>query len=71
MRFHDFHLSGYEGRQFGSEIVLHLVYDYPSSPREESHFRFADVELYHFVHTGGTVIFGIYEIPVSQILDEF
>ena len=71
MRCHDFHLSSYEVRQFGSEIVLHLVYDYPSSPREESHIRFADVEFYHFVHTGGTIIFGIDEIPVSQILDEF
>src|SRR5437016_11120375 len=71
MRCHDFHLSGYEVRQFGSEIVLHLVYDYPSSPREESHIRFGDVELYHFVHTGGTIIFGIDEVPVSQILDEF
>jgi hypothetical protein len=71
MRCHDFHLSGYEVRQFGREIVLHLVYDYPSSPREESHIRFAEVELYHFVHAGGTIIFGIDETPVSQILNEF
>jgi hypothetical protein len=71
MRCHDFHIGGYEVRHFGSEIVLHLVYDYPSSPREESHIRFADVELYHFVHTGGTIIFGIDEVPVSRILDEF
>ncbi len=69
MRFHDFHLSGYDVRQFGAEVVLHLV-----SPRqgpEESHIRFTDVELYHFVHVGGTIIFGIDEVPVSQILDEF
>lgn len=66
MRCHDFHLSGYEVRQFGGEIVLHLeVAD------EESHVRFSEVELYHFVHTGGTIIFGIDEVPVSQILDEF
>ena len=71
MRCHDFHLSGYEVRQFGAEIILHLVYDYPSTPREESHIRFADVELYHFVHGGGTIIFGVDEVPVSQILDQF
>jgi hypothetical protein len=71
VRCHDFHLSGYDVRRFGAEVVLHLVYDYASSPREESHIQFTDVELYHFVHTGGTIIFGIDEVPVSQILDEF
>jgi hypothetical protein len=29
------------------------------------------VELYHFVQTSGTIIFGIDEVPISQILDEF
>ena len=71
MRCHDYHLSGYDVRRFGAELVLHLVYDYPSSPREESHIRFSDVELYHFIHTGGTIIFDIDEVPLSQILDEF
>lgn len=71
MRCHDFHLRGYEVRQSGREVVLHLVYDYPSSSREESHIRFADVEFYHFVHTGGAIIFGIDEVPVSEVLDEF
>jgi hypothetical protein len=71
VRCHDFHLTGYEVRQFGAEIVLHLLDDYPPRPAEESHIRFGDVELYHFVHTGGTIIFGIDEVPVSQILDEF
>ena len=66
MRCHDFHLSGYEVRQFGGEIVLHL-----EVAGEQSHVRFSEVELYHFVHTGGTIIFGIDEVPVSQILDEF
>jgi hypothetical protein len=66
MRCHDFHLSGYEVRQFGGEVVLHL-----EVAGEESHVRFSEVELYHFVHTGGTIIFGIDEVPVSQILDEF
>jgi hypothetical protein len=71
VRCHDFHLAGYEVRQFGAEIVLHLLDDYPPRPAEQSHIRFADVELYHFVHTGGTIIFGIDEVPVSQILNEF
>jgi hypothetical protein len=66
MRCHDFHLPGYEVRQFGGEILLHL-----EVAGEESHIRFSKVELYHFVHTGGTIIFGIDEVPVSQILDEF
>lgn len=66
MRCHDFHLSGYEVRQFGAEIVLHL-----ELAGEESHVRFSEVELYHFVHAGGTIICGIDEVPISQILDEF
>ncbi|MEP6822407.1 MAG: hypothetical protein ABI946_08665 [Chthoniobacterales bacterium] len=71
MRYHDFHLTGYEVRQFGAEIVLHLLDDYPPRPAEQSHIRFGGVELYHFVHTGGAIIFGVDEVPVSQILDEF
>ena len=71
MRCHDFHLTGYEVRHHGAEIVLHLLDDCPPRPGEESHICFAGVELYHFVHTGGTIIFGIDEVPLSQILDEF
>jgi hypothetical protein len=36
VRFHDFHLAGYTVRRFGSEIVLHLVYDYPEGAKAES-----------------------------------
>jgi hypothetical protein len=71
VRCHDFHLSSYEVRQFGAEIVLHLLDDYPPRPAEWSHIRFADVELYHFLHTGGAIIFGIDEAPLVEILDEF
>ena len=71
MRFHDFHLSGYSVRKFGGEIVLHLVYDYPPQPPEESHIRFADVDFYHFVHTGGAIILDIAEISLSDLLDRF
>ncbi|OYW74460.1 MAG: hypothetical protein B7Z37_17685 [Verrucomicrobia bacterium 12-59-8] len=66
MRCHDFHLSGYEVRQFGDEIVLHL-----ELAGQESHVRFSGVELYQFVHPGGAIIFGIDEVPISRILDEF
>ena len=71
MRCHDFHLTGDEVRQFGAEIVLHLVDDYPPRPREELHIRFADVGFYHFVHTGGTIIFAIDEVSLSDALDQY
>ena len=71
MRFHDFHLSGYSVRKFGGEIVLHLIYDYPPQPPEESHIRFGDVEFYHFVHTGGAIILDIAEVSLSEVLDHF
>jgi hypothetical protein len=70
VRCHDFHLRGYEVREFGAEIILHLVDDYPPRPAEESHIRFAGIELYHFVHSGGTIIFGIDEVPLSKILNQ-
>ena len=63
MRCHDFHLSGYDVAKFGSELVLHL--DWPGDSRDQSHIRFSDVALYHFVHTGGTIIFGIDEVPID------
>ena len=47
MRCHDFHLTGYEVRRFGAEIMLHLAEDYPPRPREDSHIRFADVEFFN------------------------
>jgi hypothetical protein len=70
VRCRDFHLTGYEVRQFGAEIVLHLVSSLRSPSPEQSHIVFAAVELYHFVHSGGTIIFGIDELPLSRILDE-
>jgi hypothetical protein len=71
MRFHDFHLSGYSVRKFGGEIVLHLIYDNPPQPLEDSHIRFGDVEFYHFVHTGGAIILDIAEIPLSEFVTRF
>jgi len=69
VRCHDFHLSGYDVRAFGADVVLHL--DWPGDSPEQSHIRFSGIALYHFVHTGGTIIFGIDEVPIAQILDEF
>jgi hypothetical protein len=70
VRFHDFHLAGYTVGQFGGEIVLHLVDDYPPRPKEESHIKFSDVAAYHFVHTGGAIILDIAQIPLSELLRE-
>jgi hypothetical protein len=71
MRFHDFHLRGYDVRESGGEIVLHLIDDYPPRPAEESHIRFRDVEFYHFVQTGGAIILDIAEIPLTEFIDRF
>src|SRR5690348_1324469 len=71
MRFHDFHLSGYSVYKFGDEIVLHLIYDYPLKPPEESHIRFNNVVFYHFVHTGSAIILDVVEVSLSEILDRF
>src|SRR5262249_43280919 len=71
MHFHDFHLSGYDVRKFGGEIVLHLIYKYPPQPTQESHIRFRDVSFYHFVHTGGGIILDIEQIPLDEFVDRF
>jgi hypothetical protein len=68
VRFHDFHLSGYEVADFGGTIVLDLVYDYADQPRETSHIRFSDVAAYHFIHTGGAIILDIAEVPLSEFV---
>jgi hypothetical protein len=67
VRYHDFHLTGYSVRNYGSELVLHL--ELPLGGDDESHVRFADVEAYHFVHTGGAIIVDILEIPLAELLD--
>ncbi len=67
VRYHDFHLTGYSVRKYGSELVLHL--ELPLGGDEQSHVRFADVEAYHFVHTGGAIIVDILEVPLSELLD--
>jgi len=70
VRFHDFHLASYTVSEFGSEILLDLVYDYPDKPRETSRIRFSDVAAYHFVHTGAALILDIAELPIAQLLQQ-
>ena len=68
MRYHDFHLAGYEVRDHGGTIVLHLIYDYPGRPKEESLIEFSGVAAYHFVHTGGAIITDLTELPLPDLL---
>jgi hypothetical protein len=71
VRYHDFHLEGYTVAQYGTEIVLHLVWNYEGMPRETSQIRFADVAAYLFVHTGGAIVTHIESVPIAEILGEF
>ena len=68
MQFHDFHLSDYVVSEFGRRITLHLVYEYPPSPRRDSVIEFTDVAAYHFVHTGGSIITDICELPLQDLV---
>jgi hypothetical protein len=70
VHFHDYHLRGYQVSDFGSTLTLDLIYDYAGQPRRESTIIFADVRLYHFIHTGGAIITDIEEVPVTEQLDE-
>ena len=66
MRVHDYHLRGYDVSNFGGEIVLHLELD----EKDQSRILFSDVAAYHFIHTGGTIIFDIEEISIAHLLDQ-
>jgi hypothetical protein len=70
MRFHDYHLKGYEVSEFGETIAFHLVYDYPNTKKDESRIRFSDVALYNFVHTSGAIITDIEELPIPDFVRE-
>ena len=71
MRYHDFRLTGYEVRDYGGGVVLHLVYDYPGQAKEESSIEFSGVVAYHFVHTGGAIITDLEELPLGDLLLQF
>jgi hypothetical protein len=68
MRFHDFHLNGYEVLHKGKAIVLHLIYDYPAVEKEESHIKFTNVTLYNFMHTAGAIITDIKEYSITEFI---
>jgi hypothetical protein len=68
MRYHDFHLAGYEVKDSGRTIVLHLVYDYSGQRKEQSLIEFSEVAVYHFIHTGGAIITDLVELPVGDLL---
>ena len=69
MLYHDFHLSGYEVKDFGGTIILHLNYEYPGVPRMESHIQFSDVACYEFIHTGHAIITDFDEVRIADALE--
>jgi hypothetical protein len=70
MKYHDFHLRGYSVENFGSHIVLDLVYEYPSKDRHESRIEFSGVVCYSFQYTTGAVITNIEEMEVATLVKE-
>jgi hypothetical protein len=70
LRFHDFHLRGYTVSDFGTRIVLDLVYDYPDVNKDESRITFSDVAYYSFLHPSGAIITDIDEIDVAALVQE-
>ena len=71
MKFHDFHLEGYEVSRKGEAIVLHLIWDYPGDDKDESHITFTGVTLYNFTHTAGAIITDIEECSIAELAWEF
>jgi hypothetical protein len=70
MKYHDYHLYGYEVDSRGGKITLHLMYDYPGIPKEEAYIEFTSVVLYNFTHTAGAIITDIEEVAVPELLSE-
>jgi hypothetical protein len=71
MRYHDYHLSKYEVSDRGETITFHLVYGYPGQESDQSCIRFSNVAFYDFSHTDNAIIVEIYEISVSEFIEEF
>jgi hypothetical protein len=63
MRFHDYYLTGYAVAEGGKRIKLHLELE-----DDLSDIEFSGVAVYHFIHTGGTVITHIYETPLRALI---
>lgn len=71
MRFHDYHLRGYDVTDFGKRLRLNLVFDYPGKVKDESQIEFSNVALYNFVHTCGAIITDIEQATIADVLAEF
>jgi hypothetical protein len=70
VKYHDYHLKSYSVCDFGNTITLHLIFDYPDSPKHESEITFSDVVVHNFIHTGGAIITDIFETELSKISKE-
>jgi hypothetical protein len=70
MRFHDYHLIGYEVRDRGETIVFDLLFDYPEHEKLHSKIKFHNVVVYNFIHTNQAIILDIEELPVDDLLEE-
>jgi hypothetical protein len=55
----------------GETINFHLVYGYPGQETDQSCIRFSNVEFYDFSHTNNAIIVDIYEISISEFIEEF
>lgn len=70
MRFHDYHLTGYEVADGGNTLKLKLLYDYPNQQKLWSCIQFEQVALYHFIHSDSTIILDIEELSVAALVKE-
>ena len=70
MKYHDYHLRGYAVENFGTRVVLDLVYDYPDTDKQESRIEFSDVACYFFQHTTGAIITDIEKLDVATLVKE-
>ena len=70
MRFHDYHLIGYEVRERGETVALDLLFDYPEREKLKSRITFHNVAIHNFTHTDSAIIFDIEELSVSALFKE-
>jgi len=70
MTFHDWHLLGYSVASRGTEITLHLIWDYQGQPLKHNNIIFSEVAAYNFMHTEGAIITDIEEVDVRQFIND-
>jgi|GEM_PF-890256 hypothetical protein len=72
LSIHDNYLISYEVRCKDREIILQTEYDYESLPYEVTEVVFRGVQGYKFENDAfGNIIYGLDEIPVGQIIQEY